>query len=76
LKTYDTFEDELDDIRLRIYEEIKDMTPEEEIVYIKMKTAPVMKEFGIRTADLEIVRRPVAEKMPITEQAKQETVSY
>mgnify|MGYP000571173195 CR=1 FL=1 len=30
-KAFETFEDELDAIRLSLYEEVKDMTPEEEI---------------------------------------------
>jgi hypothetical protein len=45
---YDTFEDELDAIRLAIYEEIKDMTPEEEIAYFKAQTAPIYEQYNIR----------------------------
>ena len=48
---YDTFEDELDAIRLAMSEEMKDMTPEEEVAYIKALSAPVLKEFGLRTVD-------------------------
>ncbi|MCL1940662.1 MAG: hypothetical protein FWG09_01875, partial [Synergistaceae bacterium] len=48
---YDTFEDELHVIRLKIYEEIKDMTPQEEIDYLKAQIAPVHKQFGIRTVN-------------------------
>ena len=44
---YETFEDELDAIRLAIYEEIKDMTPEEEVAYIKSLAAPALKEHGL-----------------------------
>jgi hypothetical protein len=62
LKTYETFEDELDDIRLRIYEEIKDMTPDEEIAYFRRKTEPVLERLGIRAVEGEIVRRPVRQK--------------
>jgi hypothetical protein len=46
---YETFEDELHAIRLAIYEEIKDMTPEEEGAYIQSIAAPVLKEYGLRT---------------------------
>ena len=47
--TYNTFEEELDAIRLAIYEEIKNMTPEEEIAYLKEKVAPVHAKYNIRT---------------------------
>ena len=46
---YKTFEEELDAIRLAIYEEIKDMTPEEEAAYIQSLAAPVLKEYGLRS---------------------------
>ena len=48
---YKNFEDELDAIRLAIYEEIKDMTPEEEIAYLKSRSAPVLEEFGLKTVN-------------------------
>jgi hypothetical protein len=44
-----TFEDELDEIRVELYEETKDMTIEERVAYLKSLAAPVLKEFGIRT---------------------------
>ncbi|MDR0765205.1 MAG: hypothetical protein LBE65_06430 [Synergistaceae bacterium] len=47
---YKTFEEELDAIRLEIYEEIKDMTLEEEIAYIKTQAAPIYEQHGIRHA--------------------------
>ena len=50
---YNTFEEELDAIRLTIYEEIKNMTPEEEIAYIKAQVEPILKEYGIRTVSLD-----------------------
>jgi hypothetical protein len=46
---YDTFEDELDAIRLTIYEEIKDMTPEEEAAYWKAQTASIYEQYNIST---------------------------
>jgi hypothetical protein len=38
---YSSFDEELDAIRVAIYEEIKDMTPEEHIAYMKAQVAPV-----------------------------------
>ena len=61
---FNTFEDELDAIRLVIYEEIKDMTPEEEVAYIKSISAPVLKEYGLNTMNL----------INIDEQAKKEVL--
>lgn len=49
---YDTFEDELDAIRLQMYEETKDMTPEEEIAYIRVQTEPIMKQYNIKYSTL------------------------
>jgi hypothetical protein len=42
------FEDELDAIRVAIYEEIKDMTPAEEVAYINEQGASAAKDFNIR----------------------------
>lgn len=55
-KMFETFEDELDAIRLRLYEEVKDMTPEEEIAYLKAQVEPLYQEFGIRASDLKPVK--------------------
>ena len=41
-------EDEIDAIRLALYEEIKDMSPSEMTAYIKAQVAPLEKQFGIR----------------------------
>ena len=45
-KAFETFEDELDAIRLSLYEEVKDMTPEEEIAYLKAQVEPLYQEIG------------------------------
>ena len=37
----------MDAIRLAISEEMKDMTPEEEVAYIKSLAAPALKEYGL-----------------------------
>ena len=49
----DMLEVELNAIRLSLYEETKDMTSEEKIAYIKARTEPAVKRFGIRTSPLE-----------------------
>ena len=54
---YETFEDELDAIRLAIYEEIKDMTPEEQVAYFNTQAEPIIKEYGMRTVDLEQMKK-------------------
>ena len=48
---YNTFEEELDAIRLAIYEEIKDMTPEEQVIYFNAQAEPIIKEYGLRAVD-------------------------
>jgi membrane protein YdbS with pleckstrin-like domain len=48
---YNTFEEELDAIRIGLYEETKDMTPEEEIAFIKAQVAPIHEKYGIRTVN-------------------------
>jgi hypothetical protein len=46
---YSSFEEELDAIRIGIYEKIQDMTPEEEVAYLREQTAPIHEKYGIRT---------------------------
>jgi hypothetical protein len=41
---------------LKIYEETKDMTPEEWQVYITEKTEPIIKKYGLRTMTIDEVR--------------------
>ena len=48
---YNSFEEELDTIRLAIYEEIKDMTPEERVAYFNAQAEPILKEYGLRTVN-------------------------
>ena len=50
---YNSFEEELRAIRLAIYEEIKDMTPEEEVVYFNAQAEPLVKEYAWQTVSLE-----------------------
>jgi len=49
MKRFNTFENELDEIRVNIYEQTKDMTIDERVVYLKSLAAPVLKEYGLRT---------------------------
>ena len=49
----DDFEDELDAIRLQIYEEVKDMTPEEFVEYSIAQAEPIMKQYNMKWAALE-----------------------
>ena len=49
MKRIPTFEDELDEIRVNIYEQIKDMAIDERVLYLKSLAAPVLKEYGLRT---------------------------
>ncbi|MCL2143437.1 MAG: hypothetical protein FWH44_04185 [Methanomassiliicoccaceae archaeon] len=44
----DSIEREIDEIRLKIYEETKDMTSEQFNEYFRKKTEAVIKEYGIR----------------------------
>ena len=55
-RTYDDFEDELDAIRIQIYEKIKDMTPEEEVAYINKQAEPIIKKLGLRVSTLKPVQ--------------------
>jgi hypothetical protein len=41
-------EEEINAIRVALYEEIKDMSPSEMTAYIKEQVAPLEKKFGIR----------------------------
>jgi hypothetical protein len=53
---YNTFEEELDAIRIKIYEEIKDMTHEEKVAYLKEETAPIREKFHIHTTVAPVVK--------------------
>ena len=44
----DTILDEIHEIRRQIYEETKDMTPEEHSEYYRQKTDPIIKEYGMK----------------------------
>ncbi len=46
-RTIDPIEQEINEIRLRIYEETKDMTPEQRSEYYRKSTEATIKEYGI-----------------------------
>jgi hypothetical protein len=63
---YNSFEEELDAIRLAIYEEIKGMTAEERVAYFNSQAEPIIEEYGMKTMDLRL--------MKAEEQAEKEAV--
>ena len=60
----DTWEEELDAIRVRLSEEIKDMTPEEHVAYLRAKTEPLMKRYNLKWATLRPVKPMRYERLP------------
>ncbi len=53
---YESFEAWLEATCLSLYEEVKDMTPEEHIAYLCKKTEPLMKKYGFIMSNLQPVR--------------------
>jgi hypothetical protein len=51
MKTPNTIESELNDIRVKLYEETKDMTIQERVDYFKSITDPICKERGWHAID-------------------------
>jgi hypothetical protein len=51
MKNRNRIEDELNAVRIDLYEKTKDMTPDEEVAYLKSLSAPLLKEFGISTVN-------------------------
>ena len=51
--TLAAWEDELNAIRLQIYEEVKDMAPEEFVAYSIAKAEPIMKQYNMKWATLD-----------------------
>jgi hypothetical protein len=48
MTTQNTIEDDLDVIRDKIYEKVKDMTPSERTAYFNHITDPVIEKYGLR----------------------------
>ncbi len=55
-KVYDDFEDELDAIRLSLYDEVKDMAADDMIAYLRDQTAPIIKKLGLEYSTLKPVQ--------------------
>jgi hypothetical protein len=51
MKNPNNIERDLNSVRVELYEQTKDMSPKERVVYYRELSAPVRKEFGIRTAN-------------------------
>ncbi|GHS96013.1 hypothetical protein AGMMS50276_13680 [Synergistales bacterium] len=52
----------LDEVRVKLYEETKDMTSAEQVAHINARTEPIEKKYNIKTATLPIVRRDPPQK--------------
>ena len=53
---YDSFEDWLDATRVSLYEEMKDMIPEEHVAYMHAQVDPIMKRLGLEYSTLKPVK--------------------
>jgi hypothetical protein len=51
-----SLEDELDAIRIRLYEQTKDMTLEESVAYENSRAEQILKPYGIQPVYMDIVR--------------------
>jgi hypothetical protein len=54
-------EDELDAIRIRHYEQTKNMTSEERIAYVNNKAEQILKPYGIKPVYMDITRVAMSE---------------
>jgi hypothetical protein len=48
MTNYNSFEEELDAIRIAFYEKTKDMTPDEEVAYLRAQAAPLHEQYHYR----------------------------
>ncbi len=62
---YDDFEDELDAIRLSLYEEVKGTTHDEELSYLHAKTEPIIQKYGLERSTLQPVRPIKRERIAV-----------
>ncbi|GHT00486.1 hypothetical protein AGMMS50276_26380 [Synergistales bacterium] len=46
----------LDEVRVKLYEETKEMTLEEEVAYLRALSAPILEEFNIKPVSWPPVR--------------------
>jgi hypothetical protein len=52
MKSPNVIEDELNKIRERLYEEMKNMSIKEHVAYISSLTEPIIKQYGLKTMNL------------------------
>ena len=45
-KAQNSVEEELNAIRLKLYEEVRGMTPEEIVAYLNVETEPIIRQYG------------------------------
>lgn len=69
-RVYDDFEDELDAIRLSLYEEVKNMSTDEMLTYIHEQTAPTIKKLGLEFSTLRPVQPRKRERVVIQPKSK------
>jgi hypothetical protein len=60
MNVYTDIEDEIDAIRDKICEEIKDMTPEEEVAYFNAAAEEARTKYNIRVVKSVPAKRPAA----------------
>lgn len=60
MKTYDRFEDELDDIRVALYEKTKHMSDREFTEHIRSESRKIAAEYGLNLTRADLSSRPVA----------------
>ena len=48
MKKSNTIEQDINKIRLSIYEETKDMTPEQRVEYTRRMTEPIIQQYGLK----------------------------
>lgn len=63
---FDPIEEEINTIRLRIYDRIKNMTPEEEARYFITRTDPIIKKYNMKMSPLRPVK-PIKREDRLTE---------
>ncbi|MDR0490338.1 MAG: hypothetical protein LBH28_03725 [Oscillospiraceae bacterium] len=51
MKNVNNIEDDLNAVRIELYEKTKGMSPDEEVSYLKSLSVPILKEFGICTVN-------------------------
>jgi len=48
MKKNNTIERDINKIRISIYEETKDMTPEQRVKYTRERTEPIIQKYGLK----------------------------